>query len=196
VSDATEDDDPDAEFRVREVFAYYGRAAYGASCVEHGLTIALMKAELMSQVAGRARRERKSPSNAEWEGMFDAYMAKHDRLPLGTLIQRFRSVVKPDAALDALLDEALSRRNFLAHGFFRERAVAFAHGAGRLEMIDELERDHDLFIRTDQAVQETVSHVLPKIGVNVERMTAQTEAIIREQLDAARARSAAPKSDA
>jgi hypothetical protein len=105
-------------------------------------------------------------------------------------------VVKPDAALDALLDEALSRRNFLAHGFFRERAVAFAHGAGRLEMIDELERDHDLFIRTDQAVQEAVSHVLPKIGVNVERMTAQTEAIIREQLDAARARSAAPKSDA
>jgi hypothetical protein len=58
VSSFDDDEGPEAEFQVREVFAYYGRAAYAASCVEHGLTIALMQAELMSQVAGRARRER------------------------------------------------------------------------------------------------------------------------------------------
>lgn len=45
-----DDDDPEAEIQVRQVFAYFGRAAYAASCVEHGLTIALMQAELMSQV--------------------------------------------------------------------------------------------------------------------------------------------------
>ena len=157
-----EDEGPEAEFQVREVFAYYGRAAYAASCVEHGLTIALMKSELMSQVAGRARRERKAPSSAEWEAMFDDYMARHDALPRGTLIQRFRKVVKPTPDIDALLDQALTQRNFLAHGFFRERAVSFAHSAGRDEMIAELDAAHDLLTRTDDAVQAAVMDGLPE----------------------------------
>jgi len=182
-----EDEGPDGEFQVREVFAYYGRAAYAASCVEHGLTIALMKAELMSQVAGRARREHKVPTTAEWEAMFDDYMAKHDALPLGTLIQRFRKVVKTPPELQDLLDQALAQRNFLAHGFFRERAISFSHDAGREEMIAELDAAHDLLDRADRAVQAAVEDVLPRIGVNVERMRTQTEEIIREQLALARA---------
>jgi hypothetical protein len=139
MTEVDDNDDPRAEFQVREVFAYFGRAAYAASCVETGLTIALMHAELMAQVFGRTRRERKSPTRAEWEGMFDNYMTKHELLPLGTLIARFRSVMKVEAALDALLDETLRRRNYLAHGFFREKAAAFAHSAGRMEMIAELD---------------------------------------------------------
>ena len=192
MTEITDDDfDPEAELQVRETFAYFGRAAYAASCLEHGLTIALMKAELMSQVAGRASREKTAPSRADWEAMFDDYMAKHDALPLGTLIQRFRKVVKTSAELDALLDKALAQRNFLAHGFFRERAVSFAHGAGRTEMIAELDAAHDLLTQADEAVGAAVEDVLPRIGVDVERMAAQTEAIISEQLAAARTKAQA-----
>ncbi len=192
MSEPDEDDmDADAEHQVRETFAYFGRAAYAASCLEHGLTIALMKAELMSQEAGRARRERRALSQADWETKFDEYMAKHDALPLGTLIQRFRKVVKTSPALDALLDAALAQRNFLAHGFFRERAVSFAHRAGRVEMIAELDAAHDLMSDADQAVGAAVADVLPRIGVDVAKMEAQSEAIIREQLAAARAKAQA-----
>jgi hypothetical protein len=118
--------------------------------------------------------------------MFDAFMAKHDSLPLGTLIQRFKSVVKVTPELKALLDLALAQRNFLAHGFFRERAVSFAHSAGRDEMIVELDSYHALLTRTDQAVQVAVGEVLPRIGVNVVRMEEETAAIIRELLATAR----------
>ncbi|WP_304164803.1 hypothetical protein [Phenylobacterium aquaticum] len=180
------EEDADAEFQVREVFAYYGRAAYAASCVETGLTIALMQAELMLQVHGRAQRERKAPSRAEWEAMFDAYMAKHHLLPLGTLIDRFRSVLKVDAQLDALLEEALRRRNFIAHGFFRERAIAFAHRVGRLAMISELERDHDLFTRTDEAVQIAVAPIIPKLGIDPEKHRRDIGEISRRLVDDAR----------
>lgn len=181
------DDDPDVEFQVREVFAYYGRAAYAASCVESGLVIALMHVELLAQVHGRARRERKAPSRAEWEGMFDAYMAKQELLPFGTLIDRFRSLHKVDPALDALMANALRRRNFLAHGFFRESAVAFAHGAGRLAMIEELDRDHDLFTRTDDAVQGAVAPIIPKLGIDPETHRRQVDDIARRHVEAARA---------
>jgi len=189
VTEAPGDDfDLEAELQVRETFAYFGRASYAASCLEHGLTIALMKAELMSQVVGRARREKTAPSRAKWEAMFDDYMAKHDALPLGTLIQRFTKVVKTTPELDTLLDQALAQRNFLAHGFFRERAVSFAHQAGRDEMIAELDAAHDLLTRADEAVEAAVEDVLPRIGVNVEKMVEQSEVIIHEQLAAARAK--------
>ena len=182
-----DDDDPEAEIQVRQVFAYFGRAAYAASCVEHGLTIALMQAELMSQEFGRARRLRKGPSRNEWEAMFDDHMAKHDLFPLGTLISRFRRVVKVEPALEALLDETLRRRNFLAHGFFREKAVDFAHAAGRTKMIEELDRDHDLFTRADDAVQAAVAHIIPRLGIDPDKYREQMEDIIRSKLEEAKA---------
>lgn len=181
-----DDDGPEAEFQVREVFAHFGRAVYAASCVEHGLTIALMQAELMSQVIGRARRHGVGPNRLEWEAMFDEYMARHDRLSLGTLISRFRSVVNVDPALNALIDETLQRRNHLAHAFFREEAVAFSHGAGRLAMIEKLERDYDLFIRTDEAVQAAVAHIIPKLGIDREKHRVQIEDIIQALVAAAK----------
>jgi hypothetical protein len=178
-------DDLDAEFQVREVFAYFGRAMYAASCVEHGLTIGLLQAELMQQVAGRARRERKAPGRAEWEAMFDAHMARHDLLPLGTLVDRFRSVATVEHGLDGMLGETLRRRNHLAHGFFRESAGAFAHAAGRAAMIEALKNDHELFSQTDRLVQAAVAPVLPKIGIAPERHRLQIEAITSELMLAA-----------
>ncbi|MBO9501644.1 hypothetical protein [Brevundimonas sp. A19_0] len=183
----TEDEEDEAaEFEVREVFAHYGRTVYAASCVETGMTIALMQIELMSQVHGRARRERKAPSRTEWEAMFDAYMAKQELLPLGTLIDRFRSLHKVEPALDALLAEALSRRNYIVHGFFRESAVAFAHGAGRRAMIAELVRDHDLFTRTDEAVRQAMAPVIPRLGIDPEQHQREIDEIIRCELEATR----------
>lgn len=180
--DDEEDFDLEAEIGVRQTFAYFGRAMYMASCLEHGLTIALVQAELMSQVHGRARRERKAPSRGEWEAMFDAYMAKHDLLPLGTLIDRFRSVVKVEPALDAQLDEALRRRNQLAHGFFRERAVEFCLSTGRAQMMEVLERDQDLFSRADAAVQAAVAHIIPKLGIDPDKHQAQMADLQRSLL--------------
>lgn len=179
-----------AEIQVRQVFAYFGRAMYAASCVEHGLTIALMQAELMSQVIGRARRRQTGPSRAEWEAMFDQYMGKHDLLGMGTLISRFRSVMKVDSTLDALLDQTLIRRNHLAHAFFREKAVDFAHGAGRIGMIEELDRDHDLFTRTDEAVQAAIAHIIPKLGIDPDKRRAQMDAITKALLEEAKAKAA------
>ncbi|MDR3463679.1 MAG: hypothetical protein P4L76_15325 [Beijerinckiaceae bacterium] len=176
-------DDPDgAEGEVKEVFAHYGRAVYAASCLETGLVIALMKVELMAQTHGQARRERKAPSKGEWEAQFDAYMDRHHSFTLGTLIERFRSVWRVDASLDALLDHALSRRNFLTHVFFRDRAVEFAHSDGRHSMIEELEAAHALLTRTDEAVQTAVAPILPKLGIDPDRHRAQVEDIMHRSV--------------
>ena len=183
--------DPD-EYLVREVFAYFGRAMYAASCVESGLVLGLMQAELMSQTVGRARREKSGPTRAEWEARFDAYMARHEQLGMGTLIGRFRSVLKVDTELDALLDEALARRNRLAHAFFREKAVDFAHSAGCAGMITELEQDHALFRRAEDVIAAAVANISPRLGIDPETHQSQVDAISQALLDEARGQAKGP----
>lgn len=185
-----EEGDPDE----REIFAYYGRAAYAASCVETGLAIALLHAELMMQVLGRARRERKSPGREAWEAVFDAFMAKQHSLTLGDLISRFKSVHKVEPELIELLEKSLLRRNYIAHHFFRDKAVDFAHRRGREAMIAELDRDCALFVSTDEAVQQSVAPLLLKLGIDPERQRAQIAEITRRDVDSAIAASRAPVS--
>lgn len=185
-----EDFDIAAELQVKEVFAYFGRAMYAASCVEQALTIGLMQADLMSRTIGRARNTGDVPKRQAWEAMFDEFMEKHDGLMFGNLISRFRSVLKVDDELSCLLEESLEKRNHLAHSFFRENAVAFAHEAGCVEMISEMEDIHELFVRTEEAVTAAVAHVIPKLGIDPEKHRAQTEKIAEDLLSEARARAA------
>lgn len=76
----------------------------------------------------------------------------------------------------------------LGNGRFR---VEFAPGAGRDRMIAELEADHDLFTRTDRAVQAAVAHIIPKLGIDLQTHRAQMDAITKSLLDEARAKAAA-----
>lgn len=187
-----EDDEEGVDEEVKTVFAYYGRAMYGASCLETGLVIALMHVEFMAQTHGRARRERRAPSRAEWEARFDAYMARQHELTLGVLIERFRSLWRIAPKLDALLDEALTLRNLLTHAYFRDHAVDFSHSAGRAGMVVELEAAHDLFGRADEAVQASVAPILPKLGIDPERHRAEIDEIGRRAVAEARASSREP----
>jgi hypothetical protein len=81
-----------------------------------------------------------------------------------------------------LLDACLRRRNFLVHAFFRDRAVAFAHPAGRRQMIEEIERDHELFASADAAVQGAVEPIIPKMGIGPDKLRPEIDRIVREEV--------------
>lgn len=183
-----EDFDIEAEVRVRQVFAHFGRAMYAASCVEQALIIGLMQADLMSRTIGRARNTGHIQNRQAWEAMFDDFMEKHDGLMFSNLISRFKSVVKMNGKLVGLLEDSLAKRNHLAHAFFREHAVAFAHPAGCVQMISELENIHDLFTCTEEAVTAAVSHVIPRLGIDPEKHRAEVEQIAEDLLKEARER--------
>lgn len=186
----TEENDLETELLVRQVFAYFGRAMYAANCVEQALIIALMEADLMSRTVSQAQKIGDIPNRQTWESMFDEFMEKHDGLMFGDLISRFRSVVKPDSKLLGLLDQCRDKRNHLAHAFFRENAVAFAHNAGCVEMISELDDIHDLFICTENLVVAAVSHVLPRLGIDPGKHHAEAAKIAEDLLNEARERAA------
>ena len=54
---------------------------------------------------------------------------------MGKLMHRLREVGQPTDAVELLLNDTLNSRNWLAHGYFPDRAVPFTLPNGRKDMI-------------------------------------------------------------
>ncbi len=69
---------------------------------------------------------------------YDELLASLFQRTLGNLIAILRKAVSLPPNFGDALDRALQARNWLVHRYFWERAVPFAHSAGRDSMIREL----------------------------------------------------------
>lgn len=149
---------------IKEVYAQFGLAVYLAQVLEHGLVNALLLLELIPS-RGRVVRTRE-----EWEAEFDSFRDKHFETTLGKMIHNLKSVTEVAPELGSLLREALTRRNWLAHHYFRERAVEFMSDGGREEMLVELQDAHDLFEKAERRLDEIVEPLRRKYGLTEERL--------------------------
>ncbi len=69
----------------------------------------------------------------------DHLEAKFARQTMGVLLSELRKHVRiGDENVVVLMDEALKKRNFLMHNFFRQRNEAFQTEKGRMDMLKEL----------------------------------------------------------
>ena len=74
---------------IKEVFAYFGRAIYAASCVETGLTHALLYLDYFTIVKDEFRRTKGLGFDRQkYEADFDAFMERHFAQTFGNLIKR------------------------------------------------------------------------------------------------------------
>ncbi|MBE0536379.1 MAG: hypothetical protein IH624_11980 [Phycisphaerae bacterium] len=106
----------DKDEHVKEVYAHFGLAVYYAQVLEFALTHALVYTKLVpEQAQGKCRQE-------HWVGAYGAFMDQQFSRTLGEMIRRLRKVTNVPEGLESLLAEALARRNWLVHGYFRERA--------------------------------------------------------------------------
>ena len=64
---------------------------------------------------------------------------------MGRLIRRLQEVGQPTQAMETSLAEVLKARNWLAHGYFADRALEFNAFDGRGKMIEELENIQEQF---------------------------------------------------
>lgn len=159
---------------IKEVYAHFGLAIYLAQVLEHGIVNTLVCADLVP------RRARHVSSKEQWASEFDAFMGGHFENTLGKLIKILQKQVTVPAALEKTLREALRLRNFLAHGFFRERAVEFASFSGREKMLVELKLAQQQFKRADIDLEAVAKPYRLKIGFTDERLAKAYEEFCRE----------------
>jgi hypothetical protein len=138
--------------QVREVYAHFGLAVYMAQVLEHALVNAMVVGRL-------AQRARVTASE------IDDFMSEQFDATLGRLIQELGHYVVVPEALSGALKRALRTRNWLAHRYFRERAVEFMSEAGRSAMITELQDARNSFEAADQLLETVVRPIMARYGI-------------------------------
>jgi hypothetical protein len=127
--------------QIREVYAYYGLAMYWAQCLEQSIFQHLLLFDHFPRaVAGYT-----TPEN--WAADFDRYEERELGQTMGKLIRRLQEVGRPTDGIEGSLAEVLKARNWLAHGYFADRALEFTTQNGRETMLEELQGAKDKFQR-------------------------------------------------
>ncbi len=157
-SDYSEPLDPKSA-GIREVYARFGLAMYHAQVLEHGVVNALVMTH---------RSKDQSVTADELELMFENRFEK----TLGRLIAELSRYVPVPPSLCDELKNALSTRNFLAHGYFKVRAEAFLTGLGRERMVRELQKFAERLKYVDGRLEPLTEAAFEKMGVTKKALEA------------------------
>ena len=139
----------------KEVFAFFGLAAYAAQVLERGVLFLALELHL---------------NNAEsvTERDIDSLLGGLESRTLGQVIAAIRQMGFPSNLLEERLAEALARRNELAHQFFWDHAEYFMTKGGRVCMIDKLRSLTATFQEADVETEKTLFEVSKCTGFTQE----------------------------
>lgn len=157
----------DEDEHCKRVFARAGVALYQAQVLEAAFQHLLVVIGIVSGEVGT------QSSFVELEEKLRGYT-------LGRLIRDFQNGASLTPGAEELVEKALERRNFLAHHFFKERAVAFMGRQGREAMVEELLSYEDLFVRAEALISAMGDALRVHIGVPQEKVQREFERLARE----------------
>lgn len=155
---------PESE-QTREVYAHAGLALYLAQCFEMSLQNFLVV---------HARLSDRSITLAELE----SYEGDVQRKTLGGLLRKVRKRASFDASAEKFIGDALEKRNFLAHHYFRERAVDFLSPGGRMRMISELQDMQHCFQIADTVASSIAQAAGKLLGVTDEMLEQEMKKLV------------------
>ena len=159
--------DPESE-QIRDVYAHFGLAMYQAQCLERQLAIIL------------ATRYGPGPtklSRTELDEKFDDLFSK----TLGQLVNEVGRLAKLTKDEEKRLQEALSKRNWLTHRYFWERAIEFLSESGRASMIRELKATTHSFNTLDELFTNKTIEWARTVGITQQTLDKELERIVSEQ---------------
>jgi leucyl-tRNA synthetase len=161
---------------IKEVFAWFGRAIYMANVVEVELAHTLLQIDFMTKVRDNfVRSKAKNFDRKKYEKDFDNFLKEQFSKTMGDLKKEVAKVSDFDEKLKERISAATTRRNFLAHYYWRERNERLITEDGRKEMIDELSRDVCVFERLAHDILEATKPVRKKLGIREATLNALVE---------------------
>ena len=162
-ADEALDDEEDEQ--TKDVYAHFGLAMYFAQVLEHGVVNAMV----IARTPDRHRITR-----AE----IDAFRAGQFERTLGQMLRELGRYLVVTNAVESTLREALERRNWLAHDYFRDRAVAFMSPDGRASMLKELQESTALFREADEALHILTAEIRRQLGIDDAAIDAEVKALL------------------
>jgi hypothetical protein len=148
----------------REIYAWYGLAAYSAQLLEQGLTNLFVGLRILGKQV---------PTWGDVRSLYE----DADRKSLGQLLRAVRELVPFDPALEGQLDEALKKRNYLIHRFFIEHSENLLSAVGRERIIDEFRTIIAQFKAVDHQVDDLWLAIWRRYGFSEERIQSELQEV-------------------
>lgn len=156
---------PPDDFSEKEVYAYFGAAAYHAQVLEKGLVNMVAAFSTLGLPITRSE--------------FDAIFAAHNSKAIGPLLKTAKKHQIPISdEVSELLDHARNQRNYLNHEFFADHAGHWSTVDGRRAMIERLSELIRLFQAADSASEQINNPLMQRMGVTPERVEQEKQRII------------------
>ncbi len=150
----------------KEVYAFFGLAAYCAQLLEQGIVNLLVGLRIQGKT---------TPTCGDVRNLYE----KADGHTLGHLLRAVGELAPIDPALEDRLRQALTKRNYLMHQFFVEHAESLLSAKGKRRMIDEL-REIIAFLKVvDPQVDELWLAIWRTYGFTEERIQRELEIVKR-----------------
>jgi hypothetical protein len=78
------------------------------------------------------------------------------------------------------LDQARNMRNWLAHRYFRDRAVQFMSPPGRVVMLEELDHATNLFMQVNESLERLSAEVRAANNIGEDAVRQEYEQLLLE----------------
>jgi hypothetical protein len=137
----------------KEVFAWYGAAAYYAQCVEVELIIARLFL---------ARLHTPQLSDAEWENI------SREKRTMGGLLKLLSSELQLEDSETALLTACLEDRNFLAHDYWYRRSSLLVTPDGCQRAVSELQEICERLKQGNMVTERIAKRIRARLGISEE----------------------------
>lgn len=150
----------------KEVYAFFGLAAYCAQVLERGIVSLAVGLHL----AGVERIT---------EELIDELYNSLESRTLGQVLKAVKALNALPESLEGQLSAALLLRNHLTHAFFWDHAENFMSDRGRGQMIAELQETIRAFKDADIEVEKVVLSIMNKFGLSEDLVVREFEALKR-----------------
>lgn len=156
----------DESWQTREIYAKYGLAMYLAQCLETGLVNLLVYLEV---------KDGDKINSVD----IDLFMEENYEKTLGRLINSLKQAMEISDNLETELKELLEIRNYLAHRYFRVKAIDFMKKDGRQHMLSELESFISKLENGDKKVGSISSVISEQYGITDAMISKTVEELLQ-----------------
>ena len=139
----------------RDTYAHFGLAIFQAQIFE----IEIVTSMVIAMFPKKDLIGRKNIS---------AFMDQRSTYTLGRLLRDLKKYASVPDELEQTLEEALKKRNWLVHNYFKDRAEEFMSSAGCNLMISELEGAQQLFVDATHTLNISVKPIRERFGLTDE----------------------------
>ncbi|MGZ8251409.1 MAG: hypothetical protein ACXW1P_03505 [Methylophilaceae bacterium] len=144
----------------KEVYARFGHAMYRAQCVEQAIVQLIVFTEFFG------KNVPVKMSQDEWTKAFDEFDGVLSVKTMGQLVKNLKSVAAIESSIEDELNNALKKRNWLAHHFFVDHALSFVSAEGRERMIGDTLAATEIFDKVEERLTPITYTLAEKYGLS------------------------------